>query len=110
MTEAAAQLIALRHYRTKWLGQAWEDIAEAWQTEYDSVAAGTFTPLQITKNSGDGWSAESDKNFEQAIRLDALQLFRRDKDAAYAAEVFAPVNSDGPSVMYPIFGQGCFPH
>ncbi|MEQ1862838.1 MAG: hypothetical protein ABMA13_23190 [Chthoniobacteraceae bacterium] len=102
MTEAAAQLVALRHYRTLWFGEEWDDIAVAWQTEYDAVSAGTFTPLRITRNSGDGWSAEGAQNFEQPLRLAALQQFRADLDPAYALAVFVPPSRVAePRMMLP---------
>lgn len=112
MTEAAAQLVALRHYRTKWLAKTWDEIAAEWQTEYDAVASGTFTPLRIRQNAGDGWSAAAEANFEQPLRLAALMEFRASKDEDYRTEVFAPSTpaTDGPSVMLPVFSPRCFPH
>ena len=113
MKDAAAQLIALRHYKTLWFGQTWGTaLAALWQAEYDAVSAGTFKSLQIIARSFDGESSTSRENFEQAIRLGALMAYRAEKDAAYAAEVFGEPTgtASGPTVTYPVFAPGAFAH
>lgn len=112
MTDDAAKLIALRHYRTLWYGQTWAAIAEAWQTEYDSVSAGTFKSIEMISSSFESTSHSARKNFEQAVRTAALQDFRCEQDADYAAAIEAPPRdvAAGPTVTYPIFGPGAFHH
>jgi hypothetical protein len=90
LDDAAAQQIALRHYRTKWFGQAWGAIAAAWQTEYDSVAAGTFNSMEVFSAASEGFNTAARENFEQGARISGLQQFRGELDADYAVAVFAP--------------------
>lgn len=112
MQDAAAQLIALRHYRTLWFGQEWDAVAAAWQTEYDAVSSGAFKPLQILSRAFDGESSSARENFEQPIRLAALMAYRAERDDDYAAEIYAalPAAAEGPTVTYPVFSQNAFQH
>lgn len=110
MNEADAKLTALRHYRTIWFGKTWEETLPLWETEYAAVSTGAFKPLQILSSNMDGVSHSGAANFEQSIRVAALQEYRASKDADYAAEIFAPGATDSttPSVMYPLFSPGAF--
>lgn len=104
LDEAAAQMIALRHYRTLWFDDLpWDaGLLVDWQAEYDAVAAGTFTPLRVFSSSMPELSTSAQKNFEQPLRLAALQSFRAENDAAYAAAVFAPASVlAGPRMIVP---------
>lgn len=107
MTEDAALQLALNHYRSLFAGGVWADVSAAWQVEYDAVSRGAFSSVLILGGSFEGGNASARGNFEQPIRLRALQLRRAEMDAAYAAILSVPA---APTVMYPVFGPGCFPH
>lgn len=99
MNEPDGIQIALQHYRTKWLtawtADDWSGIATEWQTEYDAVASGALDSTLITQASFEGGGANAQKNFEQSVRLRALQLFRAEMDEDYAP-VLAPPAAVAP--------------
>lgn len=106
LDDAAAQLVALRHYRTKWFGQAWGAISGAWQTEYDSLVSGAFAPVTILSVATEGFNPSGKSNFEQAVRLAALQVFRAELDPAFALAVFAPASVlTGPRMLLPDYSN-----
>lgn len=107
MTDPEAIQLALTDYRIIFVGNCWEDISAAWQTEYTNVRAGAFTPTIITSANYQGGGATGIKNFEQAIRLRALQLMRLALDHEFRehGEMAA-----APTVMYPVFGPNAFAH
>ncbi len=100
MTETEAINLALRDYRTKWFdawkSKDWAAVSTEWQAEYTSVAAGTFTQRLILNGSFEGGSASATKNFEQTVRLKALQDFRGELDPDYAAMLDTPARPQPP--------------
>jgi len=94
MTDDAGIQLALVHYRTQWLAawkaKDWSAVAAAWDTEYAAVQAGAFSAVLMTSGSFEGGSASATKNFEQTVRLRALQLFRAELDDDYAAMLATP--------------------
>ncbi len=94
MTDADGIQTALLHYRTTWLtawkAKDWPAVSSAWDTEYAAVQAGAFSAVMMTSGSFEGGSASAAKNFEQTVRLRALQLFRAELDADYADMLATP--------------------
>lgn len=104
MTDPEAIQLALTDYRMTFVGHHWDDIKDAWQTEYTAVRSGAFNPTIITSANYQGGGATGIKNFEQSIRLRALQILRMAMDHDFR-EIPA-----APTVMYPVFGPNAFAH